>query len=141
MTLQECDFRCKTENESVYYCRHSSVHTLNDLVSDEICNICEFANTQCRSPRPEPSKKKSQLPPLRQQVWNLTKSLADFSFKGFKTVSKRTYQKRLEICDTCDERQDNRCLKCGCYLSKKAIGLSFSCPLNKWESLIDKSDK
>ena len=71
-------------------------------------------------------------PSLSRQAWNLARSLADFAADGFKTVTEDQYRERLEICDTCDHRRGNRCLKCGCRLSLKACGRAFKCPLNKW---------
>ena len=72
------------------------------------------------------------FPPLHRQAWNLARSLADFVADGCKTVSEEDYRMRLEICDRCDQRRGNRCLKCGCRLSLKARGRVFKCPLGKW---------
>ena len=76
-----------------------------------------------------PTKK---LPPLARQAWNLARSLADFVADGCKTVTPEQYQARLEICDGCDHRRNNRCMKCGCRLSLKAQGRAFKCPAGKW---------
>jgi len=72
------------------------------------------------------------FPSLPRQAWNLTTSLASFVADGCKTVTKEEYQRRLEVCDACDERRENRCRKCGCYLTLKARGRAFRCPLDKW---------
>ncbi len=72
------------------------------------------------------------MPPLREQAWNLVRSLADFVADGCKTVSEDQYRQRLEICDGCDQRRGNRCRQCGCRLSLKARGRAFRCPLSKW---------
>jgi hypothetical protein len=74
----------------------------------------------------------AKFPPLHPQAWNLARSLADFVADGMKTVSQQEYETRLKICDTCDQRRGNRCLKCGCRLSLKARGRTFQCPLGKW---------
>jgi len=71
-------------------------------------------------------------PPLAEQAWNLARSLADFLADGCQTVTAGDYRRRLEICDPCDYRRGNRCLKCGCRLSLKARGRAFKCPLGKW---------
>jgi hypothetical protein len=42
---------------------------------------------------------------------------------------------RLEICSTCEFFHETRCLKCGCYMHKKAHLESATCPLNKWGDL------
>ncbi|MCB9939633.1 MAG: hypothetical protein H6823_15430 [Planctomycetaceae bacterium] len=79
---------------------------------------------------------KSQKPPsLPRQVWNLAQSLASFVADGCKTVTPQQYQARLEVCDTCDQRKGNRCMKCGCQLSLKARGRAFRCPLAKWPDI------
>ena len=69
---------------------------------------------------------------LARQAWNLAASLASFVADGCKRVTEQEYKTRLEICDACDQRHGNRCLKCGCRLSLKARGRAFQCPLNKW---------
>ncbi len=71
-------------------------------------------------------------PSLARQAWNLAQSLADFVADGCTTVSEEQYRERLEICDTCPERRNNRCMKCGCRLSLKARGRAFRCPADKW---------
>jgi hypothetical protein len=76
-------------------------------------------------------------PPLAKQAWNLVRSLADFVADGCKTVTADQYRQRLEICDACDQRRDNRCMKCGCRLSLKARGRAVKCPLEKWPSVGD----
>lgn len=74
-------------------------------------------------------------PSLFQQVWNLARALTDFVGDGCETVSPDQYEQRLQICDTCPERQENRCNVCGCFLNVKAQGRAFTCPLNKWPIL------
>ena len=75
---------------------------------------------------------KGRFPSVHRQVWNLARSLADFVADGCKTVTKEAYARRLEICDACDERRGNRCLKCGCRLALKARGQAFRCPRDRW---------
>lgn len=75
------------------------------------------------------------FPPLHRQAWNLARSLADFVADGCTTVSDEEYRQRLEVCDTCDQRRGNRCLKCGCRLALKARGRAFQCPLGKWPTV------
>lgn len=78
-----------------------------------------------------------QMPSLPRQVWNLATSLADFVVDRCRTVTEDEYRQRLEVCDACEERRDNRCTKCGCYLSLKARGRAFRCPLDKWPPLTE----
>jgi len=80
-------------------------------------------------------KPQGRFPPLHRQAWNLARSLADFLADGCKTLTQEQYRARLEICDRCDQRRGNRCLKCGCRLSLKARGRAFKCPLGKWPTV------
>ena len=88
-----------------------------------MCEQDDFAASQA-----EPA----DFPPLHRRAWNLARSLADFLADGCTTVSKDEYAARLAICDTCDRRQRNGCLECGCWLAVKARGRAFQCPLDKW---------
>jgi len=82
---------------------------------------------------PSPREAQQTRPPsLHRQAWNLTVSLAAFVADGCHTVTAEQYRRRLEICDACDQRRGNRCLKCGCRLSLKARGRAFRCPLDRW---------
>ena len=78
------------------------------------------------------SKPQGQFPRLPQQVKNLAGALADFLADGCTTASEETYRQRLEICQTCEHRRGQRCVKCGCRLRWKARGRAFQCPLGKW---------
>jgi hypothetical protein len=84
------------------------------------------------TPNKPPSSSPRKPPPLPRQAWNLARSLADFVADGCRTVTPDEYRRRLEICDACDHRRANRCLKCGCRLSLKARGRAFQCPEGKW---------
>jgi len=81
-----------------------------------------------------PAPVAEQFPSLARQAWSLVRSLADFIADGCQTVDATEYRRRLEACDPCESRRDNRCLKCGCSLSLKARGRAFTCPLGKWPS-------
>lgn len=67
-----------------------------------------------------------------------------------KELIELTYQKRNEICSTCEFNSENRkkqdptfktirfdvhCTDCGCTLSAKLRSLSSDCPKEKWLSL------
>jgi hypothetical protein len=77
-------------------------------------------------------------------AWNLTRAVADFAadvaahgIRGA-LVSAEEYERRLAICESCvppeGYRTGNRCSHqgCGCYLSVKAKGRAFHCPVKKW---------
>ena len=135
--LPPCDYRVDTPDMTRVFCRHTSVHSNGNLVSVGLCRICKARSKPCSEPRPVPDA--DQLlspPPIIKQVWNLASSLAAFVADGMKTVDKAEYERRLSICDGCDQRRGTRCLKCGCRLSLKARGRAFECPMGRWESEI-----
>ena len=71
------------------------------------------------------------FPSVGQQVMNLTAALVDFVADGCTTVTKEQYGRRLEICETCEQRRGLGCMKCGCRLRWKARGRAFSV---RWEN-------
>lgn len=85
----------------------------------------------------EPPAASPQFPGKFAQAWNLATSLVAFVADGCKTVSKDEYRERLDICDACEFRSDNRCERCGCFLALKAQGRAFKCPENKWPEVTD----
>ena len=74
-------------------------------------------------------------PGLLEKAWNLATATAAFVADGCHTVDKSEYAARLAVCDTCDQRQDNWCLACGCNLAFKAHGRAMQCPLGKWAAV------
>jgi hypothetical protein len=74
----------------------------------------------------------NQMPPILSSLWNLAKSLEVFIVDGCRTVTKEQYETRLTVCDRCDFRRENRCLKCGCWIALKARGRVFTCPEGLW---------
>ena len=99
-----------------------------------------------KQPEPQPSvsentnetevegevEKSQPMPSLAQQAWNFTRAVADHLKSGAAHVSEEGYKKRMEECDGCDRRQDNRCLECGCFIPTKAKWASSECPIGKW---------
>ena len=79
-------------------------------------------------------------PPLVEQVWNFAKAMKDFVADGLQTVSSDEYAARLAVCEECNQRVENRCLLCGCYLSLKARGRAFTCPLEKWPQNLSRNE-
>jgi cephalosporin hydroxylase len=80
-----------------------------------------------RDPRDRPA-----LPGTIKMAANFTKSLAAHVADGLQKVESPELQHRLEICTLCDQRNDDRCSVCGCYLAEKASWRSSECPLGRW---------
>lgn len=82
---------------------------------------------------------KPKLPSLTKMAWNYAKAIARHVATGMEHADEATVQARLSTCDLCDQRVDNRCAVCGCYLDQgpdgregKAIWKESVCPLGKW---------
>lgn len=66
-----------------------------------------------------------------------------------KEIIEKTYEQRMQICNSCDEfsetkkkngwkatRIDKHCTLCGCPTESKLRCLSCDCPLAKWKSVM-----
>lgn len=105
----------------------------------EACRVCAQAGVFCDKDPIEVAATKLRTVDrkLWSRPWNLLKSLRDFVGDGCRTLSLEDYQARLMICTHCDQRERNTCAICGCYLSLKARGRAFRCPLDKWPKVTD----
>lgn len=65
---------------------------------------------------------------------NFGNSVVNHIADGLKQASEEEYNKRIDICKTCEKYDagSNRCGQCGCFLKIKASWNSEKCPLNKW---------
>lgn len=77
-------------------------------------------------------KNGKKMPATLQMAKNFGKALVKHIRNNMKKVDTNEYIKRIEVCNGCDSRQDNRCLECGCFLDKKAWWASEECPRKKW---------
>jgi len=61
----------------------------------------------------------------------------DLFNKKMGRVDSETYQKRIEICQSCPEliKTTFQCKKCGCFMKQKTKLSDASCPLKKWEAI------
>ncbi len=84
-------------------------------------------------PTPEYGRGDPALPPLTTQASNLFQSVVAFVGDGCGIVDDQQYRRRLEICQTCDQRTGNRCAACGCWINVKARGRVFRCPIGHWQ--------
>ena len=79
------------------------------------------------------------FPSLFVQAENLVKqaiSSGTDALKGKPLVASTEKAKaRLDICAACEFFHQGRCLKCGCFMNKKAHLESARCPINKWGDL------
>jgi len=86
---------------------------------------------------------KPKLPNILKEAVNLTKAVAAYTASGFDDVSKEQYEERLGICSMCTFRVDERCSKCGCFLTNeaakehgipkgRAVMRVMDCPENFW---------
>lgn len=77
---------------------------------------------------------KPKLPSKIKMAANLAKSLAAHVADGAGKASQEQFEARLAVCSLCDQRRDDRCVVCGCFIDKKAAMRSSVCPLGKWPS-------
>jgi hypothetical protein len=66
---------------------------------------------------------------LAKQAWLSGKGAA--LGEGFLASAEKAFE-RLKICSTCDFYRNSRCLKCGCFMERKAHLQVAHCPMNKW---------
>lgn len=72
------------------------------------------------------------------EVFNLAnkfgKALINHAKDGFKKADTELYNKRIDICTTCEffNAEQKRCNNCGCFLEFKASWNSEKCPVDKW---------
>ncbi len=77
-------------------------------------------------------KDKPKLPGTLQMAANFAKAMVDYVSDGLQNVTREQYEARAEVCTLCDQRVNDRCAACGCFLSKKASMRAMVCPLGKW---------
>jgi len=65
-------------------------------------------------------------------VTEATKSFVGLVKSGGKKVSPETLNKRLLICQSCEQFNGHTCKICKCRINWKAILEVSSCPIKKW---------
>jgi len=78
---------------------------------------------------------KPDMPGVLTLASNFAKAVAAHVGDGLQKVEPEQLEERLLVCSLCDQRRDNRCSVCGCFLEPKAGMRSSSCPLGKWPDL------
>jgi hypothetical protein len=74
---------------------------------------------------------------MLEKAARLAKATAKHVAGGMKETSPEQLQVRLDICNSCDIRDDITCTHpdCGCNLTRKALWMTEDCPLEKWPKL------
>lgn len=75
---------------------------------------------------------KKKLPSIFDMGKNFLSSMAKAVLEGPGMVTNEQYEERLNICALCENRNDQRCGVCGCFISGKAKLKASECPLGKW---------
>lgn len=73
-----------------------------------------------------------------KQAWNTTGALARQIMQGRNTVSEEELNARLDVCSTCEARNESRCGKCDSSVEDKAALATEDCPLVLWPKLREK---
>jgi hypothetical protein len=63
---------------------------------------------------------------------SLAGSMAKFAASGFKRVDEQTQKLRIDACNLCQYRRQNRCALCGCFFAKKAWLPHEDCSVGRW---------
>jgi len=110
---------------------------LKILITNMNKNLLKHAIQQNRIKVLSKSTKPS-YPSLPQMAKNLGKDI----IKNVKSIASGNplnandaeINKRKNICNTCEffEKNQQRCLKCGCYMAVKTYLKSSKCPIGKW---------
>jgi hypothetical protein len=74
------------------------------------------------------------VPLTRATANGLSRAAKDIVTGQKATLEER--EKRLWICSSCPERQQNRCGLCGCFLRGKSMLKNSQCPIGKWSTLL-----
>ena len=81
-----------------------------------------------------------EYPTKFQMARNVARDLWESAKKAGKRlpviVSSEVAHERFLVCSECEYfTKEERCLKCGCYMTAKTNFAASSCPLKKWESI------
>ena len=79
------------------------------------------------------NRRRKKAPPLTEQAKNFVNTAKDIA-KDPRVCSQEEYDDRIKICHGCTwyNKNQHRCMKCGCMLKGKARFKAGKCPLNKW---------
>jgi hypothetical protein len=77
-------------------------------------------------------EQQQNAPNMMSMGWSFAKAVGSYVKSGMKNLNEENYAERMLICDTCEWRSGGRCMKCGCFIDKKAGWASADCPIGKW---------
>lgn len=78
---------------------------------------------------------KPKLPGVLTLAGNFARAVAGHVVDGAAKVTPEMLESRLQVCSLCDQRTDDRCAACGCYVAVKASWRTSECPLARWPVL------
>ncbi len=78
---------------------------------------------------------KPTLPGVIKLAANFAQAVAAHVADGAGKVTPEALETRLETCSLCDQRRDDRCSVCGCYIAVKAAWRTSECPLGRWSAV------
>lgn len=96
---------------------------------------CPFCKNNTSKEETAVVTEKKRPPSLLQQGWNFASAVTDYVKSGMQNVSEEDFAERMKICDGCEWRSNGRCMKCGCFVNKKASWATADCPIGKWPKL------
>ena len=103
---------------------------------EEGCSSCQqkkqrMMDTQDKSSL-DTKEESYNSPNVMKMGWNFAKAVGAYVKSGMRNTSEEEFAERMSICDTCEWRSGSRCMKCGCFVDKKAGWASSDCPIGKW---------
>lgn len=99
------------------------------------CPFCKKGKDEAQEPEVPEEKPVKRPPSLLTQGWNFATALTDYVKSGMQNTSPEDFAERMQICDGCEWRSNDRCMKCGCFIGQKAGWASADCPIGKWPKL------
>lgn len=128
-------------NEQQTYCHNKFVAVENNIVYKAVCEHCPLYSRVLDQSQLRVESMIASNPNFKDQpsIFEIGKEFVKGTLKhvvgGAQHVSDEVYQERLNICNNCEFRQDNRCTICTCNLSMKAKRSSESCPKGYWKAV------
>ena len=65
---------------------------------------------------------------------NFSKAATDHLLSGLENSTDEVKEQRASICNRCPfiDKENYKCIHCGCYLKYKIAWSTSSCPIGKW---------